>query len=136
MASSSEDLNQEIYDSAVEARYHRFTSRIKSFRVNDSLDQFVFNAVSAIADIIPTMAKDALPIDQLAKILSYFSQVDELIRIPNFRVTLGLTVTILTHQLKMHGLIPHPETILDPHEFTDKETKTVRDRSGILLRHL
>ena len=56
MDGSSEDLNQEIYDSAVVARYRRSTSRIKYFTVNASFDQFVFNAVLIIADIIPTKA--------------------------------------------------------------------------------
>ena len=72
MAGSSEDLNQEIYDSAVVARYCRSASRIKNFKLNDSFEQFVFNAVSAIAHIIPTKAKDALSIDELAEILSDF----------------------------------------------------------------
>ena len=65
MADSSEDLNQEIHDSAVVACYRRSTSGIKIFIVNDSFDQFLFNALSAIAEIIRKKAKDALSIDYL-----------------------------------------------------------------------
>ena len=136
MAGSSEELIQEIYDSAFVARYRRSSSRIKNFKVNDRFDQFVFNIISAIAEIIPTKAKDALSIDDLDDILSDFPQVDELFRMPNSRDKLGLPVTTLICLLEMHGHLPHPETILDPLELTDKEASSVRERSGLLLLHL
>ena len=85
MAGSSEDLYQEIYDSAVEERYRRFTSRIVSFKLKDSFDHFVHNALSTIADIIPTKTKDALSIDKLEVILPDFTQVDELFRMHDYR---------------------------------------------------
>ena len=99
MAVQYEDLNQEIYESAVVSRYSRSTSRIQNFKVKDSFHQFVFNAVSEIADIIPTKSKDALSIDELVKILSDFPQVDELIRLPNYRKMLGLPLTTLIRML-------------------------------------
>ena len=67
MAGSSKDLNQEIYDSSVVSHYRMSTSRINNVKVNDSFDRIVFNAVSAIADIIPTKAEDALSIGKLAR---------------------------------------------------------------------
>ena len=57
MADSPEDLNQEIYDSVVVARYRRSMSRIKNFKVNDSFDKFVFNDLSEIVEIVLTKAK-------------------------------------------------------------------------------
>ena len=136
MAGSSEELNQEIYDSAVVTRYRRFTSRIANFKLKDSFDYFVHNALSAIADTIPTKAKDALSLDELAVILSDFPQVDELLRMPDYRDKLGLPVTTLIRLLEMHGHISHPETILDPLELTDKEAGSIRERSGLLLLHI
>ena len=136
MAGFSEDLNQEIYDSAFVAHYRRFTSRIVNFKLKDLFDHFVHNALSAIADIILTKAKDALSLDELAIILSGFRQVDELLCMPNYRDKLGLPVTTLIRLLEMHGHVSHPETILDPLELTDKEAGSIRERSGLLLLHI
>ena len=63
MDCSSEDLNQELYYRAVVTHYRRFASRINKLKLKDSFDQFVFNVLSAIADIIPTKSKDALSLD-------------------------------------------------------------------------
>ena len=136
MAGSSEDLNQEIHDSAIVARYRQFTWRNVNFKLKDSFDNFLHNALSAIADIIPTKAKDTLPFDDLAIIFSDFPQVDELFRMPNYRDKLGLPVTFLIRLLETHGHISHPETILEPIELTDKEAGSIRERSGLLLLHI
>ena len=107
-----------------------------NFKLKDSFDQFVHNPLSAITDIIPAKAKDALSLDELALILSDFPQVEELLGMPNYRDKLGLPVIILICLLKMHDHISHPETILDPLELTDKEPGNIRERSELLLLHI
>ena len=92
IAASSEDLNQDIYDSVVVARYRTFTSRIANFKLKDSFDYFVYNALSSISDIIHTKGKDAHSLDELAVILSDFPQLDELLRMPDYRDKLGFQV--------------------------------------------
>ena len=132
MAGSSEDLNQKSTMGLL-WHYSRFTSTIVSFKLKDSFDHFVHNALSEIADIIPKKAKDTLSLDELTVILSDFPQVDELFRMPDYRDKLGLRVTTLIRLIEMHGHIAHPEAILDPLELTDKEVGSIRERSGILL---
>ena len=135
-AGYSEDLNQEIYGSAIAAGCRRFTSGILNFKLKDSFDNFVHNALSAITDIIPTNVKDALALDALAIIFSDFPQDDDLLHIPNYCNKSGLPVTTRIRLLEIHAHISHPETILDPLELTDKEAGSIRERPGLLLLHI
>ena len=50
------------------------------FKEKDSFDIFVFNPISAIADILSTKNKDALSIDEPAMILSDFPHADSVLR--------------------------------------------------------
>ena len=54
----------------------------------------------------------------------------------DYRKRLGLPVTTLIRCLEMHGHLRHQEAIFDPLELSAKETKSVRDKTGILLLHI
>ena len=85
---------------------------------------------------MPIKAKEALPVVELAEVLSDLPQVTDYIRLPNFCEKLELSVTTLICLFEMHGHLPHPKTILDQLKLTEKETESVRERSRILMLHL
>ena len=136
MSSISYSLYPELYDIVTVNRYRRFVRNISKIKEKKSFDVFVFNAISAIADILTTETNDALSVDELDIILSDFAHVDSLLRMPGFRSKRGILVTTLILLLEIHGHLSHSGTIMDPLELTDKEGASICERSGILLLHM
>ena len=131
-----EELDESIYDRALISRYRKYTVRVRKFKLKDELDTFVINALNILAEIMPTRKNDALPVEDLADILSDFPSCEDLLAMKDYRKRLSLPVTTLIRCLEMHGHLRHQEAIFDPLELSEKENKSVRDKTGILLLHI
>ena len=107
-----EQLDEDIYDPALVSRYKKYTSRIKNFKARDEFDTFVVGALNILAEATPARLHDALPVEYLVDILSYFPSCDELLALRDYRKRLGIAVTTLIRSLEMHGHLRHRETIL------------------------
>ena len=94
------------------------------------------DTLNTFTEIRPTKQDDDLYVEYLADTLSDFPGSDELLAVKHYRKRMGLRVKTLIRFLEIYGHLGHQKAIFDPLEVSKKETKSVRDRTGILILHI